>query len=108
VFADDTLLLGVKSWANVLALHVVLVLFKLMLGLKVNFNKSLFVGVNVSVLNCKVGKVRYLYVGLRVGGDPRRLLFWEPVLSRIINSLSGTACLCSFLLQSFIMCYLLY
>jgi hypothetical protein len=29
-FADDTLLLGVKSWANVRALRAVLVLFELL------------------------------------------------------------------------------
>ncbi|PNX66970.1 cysteine-rich receptor-like protein kinase, partial [Trifolium pratense] len=33
-FADDTLLLGVKSWANVRALRAVLVLFETMSGLK--------------------------------------------------------------------------
>jgi hypothetical protein len=43
-FADDTLLLGAKSWANVRALRAVLVLFETMSGLKVNFNKSMFVG----------------------------------------------------------------
>ncbi|CAJ2637778.1 unnamed protein product [Trifolium pratense] len=57
-FADDTLLLGVKSWANVRALRAVLVLFEIMSGLK-------------------------------IGGDPRRLVFWEPVLTRIKNRLSG-------------------
>ncbi|CAJ2642357.1 unnamed protein product [Trifolium pratense] len=97
-FADDTLLLGVKSWANVRALRAVLVLFETMSGLKVNFNKSLLVGVNIpdswlgeaaSVLCCKVGKIPFLYLGLQIGGDPRRLVFWEPVLSRIKNRLSG-------------------
>jgi len=39
-FADDTLLLSVKSWANVRALRVVLVLFKVVSSLKVNFHKS--------------------------------------------------------------------
>ncbi|XP_045797575.1 uncharacterized protein LOC123891718 [Trifolium pratense] len=46
-FADDTLLMGVKSWANVRALRAVLVLFETMSGLKVNFNKSMLVGVNI-------------------------------------------------------------
>ncbi|MCI74326.1 cytochrome P450, partial [Trifolium medium] len=46
-FADDTLMLGTKSWANVRALWAVLVLFETMSGLKVNFNKSLLVGVNI-------------------------------------------------------------
>jgi hypothetical protein len=83
-FADDMLLLGVKSRANVRALRVVHVLFELMSLMKVNFNKSLLVGVNVpdswlneeaSVLNCKVSKVPFLYLGFPIGGDPRRLLF---------------------------------
>ncbi|PNX71897.1 cysteine-rich receptor-like protein kinase [Trifolium pratense] len=44
-FADDTLLLGIKSWPNVRALRVVLVLLETMSGLKVNFNKSMLVSV---------------------------------------------------------------
>jgi mannosylglycoprotein endo-beta-mannosidase len=83
-FTDDTLLLGVKSWENVRALRAVLVLFELMLGLKVNFNKSMLVGVNISdswlykvasALRCKVGKIHFLYLGLPIGGDPRRMVF---------------------------------
>ncbi|XP_045797669.1 uncharacterized protein LOC123891830 [Trifolium pratense] len=97
-FADDTLLLGVKSWANVRALRAVLVLFETMSGLKVNFSKSMLVGVNISdswlgeaasVLRCKVGKIPFLYLGLQIGGDPRRLSFWDPVMHRIKNRLSG-------------------
>ncbi|CAJ2674496.1 unnamed protein product [Trifolium pratense] len=97
-FADDTLLLGSKSWANVRALRAVLVLFESMSGLRVNFNKSLLVGVNIpdswlveaaSVLCCKVGKIPFLYLGLPIGGDPRRLGFWEPVVNRLKNRLSG-------------------
>jgi hypothetical protein len=97
-FADDTLLLGVKSWENVRALRAVLVLFERMSGLKVNFNKSMLVGVNISdswlheaasALRCKVGKIPFLYLGLPIGGDPRRLGFWEPVLARIRSRLSG-------------------
>ncbi|GAU43931.1 hypothetical protein TSUD_135790 [Trifolium subterraneum] len=81
-FADDTLLLGVKSWANVCA-RAVLVIFETMSGLKVNFNKSMLVGVNISdswlgevasALGCKVGKVPFLYPVLSIGGDPRRLV----------------------------------
>ena len=65
--ADDTLLLGAKSWANVRALQAVLSLFARMSGLKVNFHKSLLDGINIadswlteatSILNCKVGKFR--------------------------------------------------
>jgi len=97
-FADDTLLLGAKSWANVRALRAVLNLFADMSGLKVNFHKSLLVGINigdswlteaVSILNCKVGKILFLYLGLSIGGDPWRLAFWEHVVSSIKSRLAG-------------------
>jgi len=97
-FADDMLLLGSKSWANVRALRAVLTLFAEMSSLKVNFNKTLLVGINIgdswlseaaSILNCKVAKILFLYLGLSIGGDPRRLAFWEPVLSTIKSKLSG-------------------
>ncbi|MCI86945.1 putative RNA-directed DNA polymerase, partial [Trifolium medium] len=61
-----------------------------MSGLKVNFNKILLVGVNIddswlhaaaTALHCKVGMVPFLYLGLPIGGDPRRLVFWEPMLT---------------------------
>ncbi|MCI35447.1 putative RNA-directed DNA polymerase, partial [Trifolium medium] len=74
-FADDTLLLGVKSWANVRALRGVLVLFEAVSGQKVNFHKSMLVGVNVAeswlseaaaVLGCSMGKVPFLYLGLPI------------------------------------------
>jgi len=97
-FADNTLLLGEKSWANVRALRAVLTLFADMSGLKVNFHKSLLVGVNIedswlieaaSILNCKVGKISFLYLGLSIGSDPRKLAFWEPVVSTFKSRLSG-------------------
>jgi hypothetical protein len=97
-FADDTLLMGVKSWANVRAMRAVLVLFAAVSGLKVNFHKSMLVGVNVaeswlaeaaSVLGCSVGRIPFLYLGLPIGGDPRRLSFWDPVVNKIRTRLSG-------------------
>ena len=47
-FVDDTLLLGVKSWANVRALREILVLFENMSGLKVNYHKGMLVGINIA------------------------------------------------------------
>ncbi|MCH83612.1 cysteine-rich receptor-like protein kinase, partial [Trifolium medium] len=90
--------LNVLIWANVRALRVVLVLFETMSDLRVNFNKSMLVGVNIpdswlgeaaSALCCKVGKIPFLYLGLPIAGDPGRLGFWEPVLARLRNILSG-------------------
>jgi hypothetical protein len=43
----DTLLLSEKSWENVRAMKANLILFEVISGLKVNFQKSLLMGVNV-------------------------------------------------------------
>ena len=52
----------------------------------------MLVGINVdesslnevaSVLSCKIGRLPFLYLGLPIGGDDRRLIFWEPVIDRI-------------------------
>jgi len=97
-FADETLLLGEKSWANVCALRDVLILFEAVSGLKVSFHKSMLVGVNIyvswltevaSLLNCKMGKVPLIYLGLPIGGNPCRLSFWDPVVNHIKSRLFG-------------------
>jgi hypothetical protein len=97
-FADDTLILGEKSWANIRAMRAILLLFEELSGLKVNFSKSMLVGVNVSgswlseaalVLNCKVGSIPFMYLGLPIGGNARRLSFWDPLIRRINSRLSG-------------------
>jgi len=46
-FADDTLIIGEKSWQNVHSMHAVLLLFESISDLKVNFNKSMLTGVNI-------------------------------------------------------------
>lgn len=97
-FVDDTLLLGVKSWANVRAFRAVLSLFAVMSGLKVNFHNSLLVIINIAdswlkeaayIMNCKVGNVPFMYSGLLIGGDLRKLVSWEPVFDTIKSRLSG-------------------
>jgi len=96
-FVDDTLLMGVKSWENVRALRAVLFLFESMSGLKVNFHNSMLIRINideswvheaVSVLSCKIGRLPFIYLGHPIGGDPRRLIFLEPVHDRIKARLS--------------------
>ena len=100
-FTDDTLLIGVKSWANVRALKAVQFLFEAISELKVNFHKSMLFGVNVNdfwlheadlVMNCKHGRIPFLYVGLPIGGDPRKLQFSYLLVERIRSRLSGWKC----------------
>jgi hypothetical protein len=39
-FADDTLILGEKSWVNIRVMKSILILFEFISGLKVNFYKK--------------------------------------------------------------------
>ena len=96
-FADDTLIIAEKSWVNVRAMRAALILFEAMSGLKVNFTKSQLIGVNVHgswlnetalFLKCKVGNLPFVYLGLPIGGDARRLSFWDPIIHRIKTRLS--------------------
>jgi hypothetical protein len=41
------------------------------------------------VLNCKVGSIPFVYLGLPIGGNARRLSFWDPLITRIKTRLSG-------------------
>ncbi|GAU14843.1 hypothetical protein TSUD_50550 [Trifolium subterraneum] len=68
-FADDTLLVGVKSWANVRALKPA-----------------------ASVMHCKHGCLPFLYLGLPIGGDSRIIQFWKPLLDKIHKRLTGWKC----------------
>ena len=78
------MILGEKSWANIQAMRAILLLFESLSGLKVNFSKSHLVGVNVAnswlseaamVLNCRVSSIPFVYLGLPIGGNARRLSF---------------------------------
>jgi hypothetical protein len=65
-----------------------------MSGLKVNFSKSRLFGVNVEndfmtiaakFLNCKLGTIPFVYLGLPVGANPRKEATWKPVVIDILQ-----------------------
>lgn len=96
-FADDMLIIGEKSDKNVCIIKVILQLFELVSGLKVNFHKSLLLGVHVDdqwladasyFLNCKLGKLPFVYLGLPVGANPRHLATWQPVVKKVRRQLA--------------------
>jgi len=96
--ADDTLIIGDKCWLNVRTMCAVLLLFEDISGLKVNFHKSMLTGVNISdswlteaasVMNCRRGTIPFIYLGLPIGGDSRKLSFWKPVVDHIVTCLSS-------------------
>jgi len=75
------LLLEGKSLNNVRAMKVLIILFEVITSIKVNFNKSMLVEVNIVDsclseapldMNCKIGRLHFLYLGLPIGGDSHR------------------------------------
>jgi len=96
-FADDTIIIGDKSWLNVRTMRAVLLLFEDVSGLKVNFNKSMLTDINISdswlseaalVIKCRRGSIPFIYLGLPIGGSPTKLCFWKPVVDHIVSRLS--------------------
>jgi len=124
-FADDTLFLYEDSLTNVLSLKAILRGFELTSGLKINFHKSRLAGVNVprsstehytETLNCEQMSIPFTYLGIEVGGNPRKKKFWEPVLNKLKSRLSvwkgrflsmaGRICLLKFVITTIPLYYL--
>jgi hypothetical protein len=91
-YADDTICVGEASIDNLWSLKAILRGFEMVSGLKVNYWKSSLMGVNVSsqfldlastFLNCKSSSIPFMYLGLPVGANPRRVSTWEPLLESI-------------------------
>jgi len=116
-FANDTLFLCENTFSNVVTLKAILRGFELAFGLKINFHKSKLAGINVlsnavvvysKTLNCTQMGVPFKYLGLEVGGNPRKKLFWEPVITKLkarLNmwkgrflSMTGRICLINYVI----------
>ena len=83
-FADDSLIIGEKCWLNVRSIRAMLMLFEEVSKMKVNFHKSMLTGVNISqtwlskatsIMNCRNGTIPFVYLGLHIGGDGRKISF---------------------------------
>ncbi|GLT87928.1 hypothetical protein SLE2022_059790 [Rubroshorea leprosula] len=88
-YADDTLLFGEATEENVWAMKGILRTFELVLGLKINFNKSLIIGIGVEeewldkmawIMCCKKGNLPFKYLGIPIGGSCRKISFWKPLV----------------------------
>lgn len=83
-FVNDTFFLCEDSYRNVITMKAILRGYELASSLKVNFHKSKVVGINVErnvldlyakILNCTQMLIPFKYLGLEVGGNPRRKRF---------------------------------
>lgn len=84
--------------SNLWFFKVVLRSFEMISGLRVNFSKSNKVGINVeerilrgdySFLSCSIGNVPLIKsLGILVGGNPKRVSTWQPILDTLKSQLS--------------------
>jgi len=124
-FTDDTVFLCEDSYNNVVTLKAILRGFEVASGLKINFYKSKLAGINVlrhnmacytKTLNCAQMSISFKYLGLEVGGNPRKKKFWDPVVNNLkarLNvwkgrflSMAGRICLIKFVLTAIPLYYL--
>lgn len=91
-FADDTVFLGTTKEENVWVMKRILRNMELLSGLKVNFDKSCLFGVNISesilhemadILEFKVGKIPFSYLGIRGGIQYKKTVEWDGVVKKI-------------------------
>jgi len=97
-FADDKLFLCEDSFSNVFTLKAILMCYEFASRLKVNFHKSKLANINfgrdsldvcAKSLHCTLMRIPFKYLGLEVGGNPKKKLFWEPILDRLIAKLNA-------------------
>ncbi|KAI5447832.1 hypothetical protein KIW84_015326 [Lathyrus oleraceus] len=97
-FADDTVLVCDGSKDNLWCIKTLLRGFELVSGLCINLKKSKLYGVHVedfilesasSFLACKLEKIPFTFLGIPIGGNHRRRLFWSMMLSKMKKRLSG-------------------
>jgi len=96
-FADDTVFFCQPKLKCILAIKVILRSFEIASGLKVNFHKSKIGAVGISdmdmnifsnSLNCGSMTLPFVYLGIRIGGNQRKMDFWNPIIHKIQSRLS--------------------
>ena len=97
LFADDTLIFCDADLDQVLFLHLILIWFKVVSGLKINLGKSELVLVGMvhnfdlllNVLSCKQGTLPMKYLSLPLRSKFKDKTIWNPILEKIEQRLAG-------------------
>lgn len=97
-YADDTILFTKATEGDVLALKFLLFCFEDMSGMKINYQKSevYVLGVDkeeelrfADMLNCKVGEMPFVYLGLPMGADKLKKKDLTPGMQRAEKKLES-------------------
>ncbi|GKV08326.1 hypothetical protein SLEP1_g19972 [Rubroshorea leprosula] len=100
-FVDDTILFCESSSENIWAIKCIFRSFELVSSLKVNFFKSFPAGIHIKesklngmadTLNCLVGSIPFIYLGIPVGANPKKIATWAPVIDCFRRKLASWRC----------------
>ena len=99
-YADDAIMVVPADAAQLLAIKDMLIRFQASTGLKVNFNKSSLIPLNVpdeltvslaDVFGCTIGKMPFTYLGLPMGTTRPRIQDLMPLVDRVERRLSASS-----------------
>ncbi|GKU98541.1 hypothetical protein SLEP1_g11532 [Rubroshorea leprosula] len=97
-FADDTIVFGNASEENIWAVKSIMRIFEMVSGLKINFGKSMLMGINVPeewmtrmscILNCKQGSLPCKYLGMPIGSKRKCIAMWRPMIDSFKKKLAN-------------------
>ncbi|KAL8469418.1 hypothetical protein ACS0TY_032307 [Phlomoides rotata] len=96
-YADDTVFICSGELKNILLIKRLLILFELSSGLNVNFDKSCLHEIQISndilseaanILNCKLSKSVFSYLGMEIGVNHHKPVAWEGLIQKVKNCLA--------------------
>ena len=96
-FADDTILFCDASREQLLSIRLALTCFQAFTSLKVNVGKSEIVPIRevtnihnlATILQCRVGSLPMIYLGMPLGTSYTTASIWNPILERMEKKLAG-------------------
>ena len=91
LFADDTILFCDASREQILSIRLTLTCFQAFIGLKVSVGKSEIGPIGevcniqslANILQCKVGSLPMIYLGMPLGTMYKTASIWNPILKRM-------------------------
>ena len=124
-YINDTLVFSPNDFHSISTAKRILRLFKLALGLKVNFNRSSLVGINLddeytdgmaNAIYYKWNSLSIQYLGLPLGANPKWLSTWKLIINSFhtrlglwighLLSKAGKGCLIKIILSSLPLYYM--
>lgn len=96
-FANDMILFLKVDVENIRRVEMCMKIFQIISSLKVNSFKTCMVGIEVEesslnsyakIMGCSVGRWLIKYLGMPLGGNPKVMAFWDPVVEKVFKKLT--------------------